>query len=88
MASGFLSSKRRKSDGQKNAAVFAAATSSVKDFFSYTRMVSSVQLVLGGTDPKAALHTLRVTETAIRDYDTLSPIVVLGGTGGIADIIG
>ena len=49
--------------------------------------VHTLQVVVGGADPESALTTLKIVETAVQDFVTLSPIVVIEGSGGIADIL-
>ena len=57
------------------------------DFLDNATRIHTLQLIIGGADRVSAESTLQVMETAVIDLITLSPIVVIEGTGGIADLI-
>ena len=57
------------------------------DFLDNASRVHTLQLVIGGADRESAWNTLEILQRAVLDFITLSPIVVVEGSGGVADIL-
>ena len=57
------------------------------DFLDNASRVHTLQLVIGGADRESAWNTLEILQRAVLDFITLSPIVVVEGSGGMADIL-
>jgi hypothetical protein len=56
-------------------------------FMHLATRISTLQILVGGEDSKSADITLHTVLTAIRDAETISPVVLLEGTGGITDVL-
>lgn len=57
------------------------------DFMATANAIAAVEVVVGGVTPAAAMHVLQRVEASVRNVRSIRPVVILEGTGGIADII-